>query len=73
MPFQNIPNNNQYEYDTTPPDPGVGSPHRALWLKSSNGIRTTSQGHSVYVRCRRVGAGDVDHGEISKTFWDSRS
>ena len=72
MAFVAIPNNDQYEYDNTPPDPGVNHPMRALWQKSTNGIRT-SHGHSVYVRCRRVGSGNVDHGEISKTYWDARA
>ncbi len=72
MAFVNIPNNYQYEYDNAPPDPGVNHPMRALWQKSANGIRT-SHNHSVYVRCRRVGSGNVDHGEISKTYWDARA
>ena len=71
MAFVAIPNNDQYEYDNDPPDPGVGHPMRALWLKSSNGIRT-EHGHSNYVRCRRIGSGDVDHGELSKSYWDAR-
>jgi hypothetical protein len=72
MAFKAIPGNTQYEYDDNPPDPGVGNPRRPLWLKSANGIRTV-HGHSNYVRCRRIGSGDVDHGEISKSFWDLRS
>jgi len=72
MAFVAIPNNDQYEYDNAPPDPGVNHPMRALWQKSTNGIRT-SHGHSEYVRCRRVGSGNVDHGEISKTYWDARA
>ena len=71
MAFVTIPNNDQYEYDNAPPDPGVGHPMRALWLKSSNGVRT-EHGHSNYVRCRRIGSGDVDHGELSKSYWDAR-
>tara|TARA_B100000424_G_C22906088_1_gene481965 strand:+ start:584 stop:802 length:219 start_codon:yes stop_codon:yes gene_type:complete len=72
MAFVAITNNTQYEYDNAPPDPGVGSKQRALWLKSTGGIRTAN-GHSVYVRCRRKGSGNVDHGEISKTYWDART
>jgi len=71
MAFVAIPNNDQYEYDNAPPDPGVGHPMRALWLKSSNGVRT-EHGHSVYVRTRRIGSGNVDHGELSKSYWDAR-
>ena len=71
MAFVAIPNNDQYEYDNAPPDPGVGHPMRALWLKSSNGIRT-EHGHSNYVRTRKIGSGDVDHGELSKSYWDAR-
>ena len=72
MAFRHIPGNSQYEYDQSPPDPGVGHPMRALWQKSENGIRT-EHGQSNYVRCRRIGSGDVDHGEISKSYWDLRS
>ena len=71
MAFVAIPNNDQYEYDNAPPDPGAGHPMRALWLKSSNGVRT-EHGHSVYVRTRRIGSGNVDHGELSKSYWDAR-
>jgi hypothetical protein len=72
MAFRYIPGNSQYEYDNAPPDPGVGHPMRSLWQKSANGIRT-EHGQSNYVRCRRIGSGDVDHGEISKSYWDLRS
>ena len=72
MAFRHIPGNSQYQYDQSPPDPGVGNPLRALWQKSENGIRT-EHGQSTYVRCRRIGSGDVDHGEISKSYWDLRS
>ena len=72
MAFRHIPGNSQYQYDQSPPDPGVGHPLRALWQKSENGIRT-EHGKSNYVRCRRIGSGDVDHGEISKSYWDLRS
>ena len=72
MAFRHIPGNSQYEYDQSPPDPGVGHPMRALWQKSANGIRT-EHGQSNYVRCRRIGSGNVDHGEISKSYWDLRS
>jgi hypothetical protein len=72
MAFVAIPGNTQYEYDNAPPDPGVGHPMRALWQKSANGIRT-EHGQSNYVRCRRIGSGNVDHGEISKSYWDLRS
>ena len=72
MAFRHIPGNSQYEYDQSPPDPGAGHPMRALWQKSANGIRT-EHGQSNYVRCRRIGSGDVDHGEISKSYWDLRS
>ena len=33
----------------------------------------TEHGQSNYVRCRRIGSGNVDHGEISKSYWDLRS
>tara|TARA_R110000803_G_scaffold53350_6_gene109529 strand:+ start:216 stop:431 length:216 start_codon:yes stop_codon:yes gene_type:complete len=71
MAFVNIPGLPYYEYDNAPPDPGAGHPMRALWQKSANGIRT-EHSQSNYVRCRRVGGGDVDHGEISKSYWDLR-
>jgi len=78
MAFRHIPGNSQYQYDQSPPDPGVGHPLRALWQKSENGIRT-EHGQSTYVRCHRVGSNEADpndphvHGEISKSYWDLRS
>ena len=78
MAFRHIPGNSQYQYDQSPPDPGVGHPLRALWQKSENGIRT-EHGQSTYVRCHRVGSTEADpndphvHGEISKSYWDLRS
>ncbi len=52
MAWVAIPNNPDWEYNNNPTDPGVGSPHRALWLKQTNGIRTFGSGagaHQVYV------------------------
>ena len=72
MAFVNITNNTQWEYDNAPPDPGANHPMRPLWLKQTNGIRTTGS-TAVYTRCRRIGSGNVDHGEISKTYWDART
>tara|TARA_R110000822_G_scaffold194194_5_gene332503 strand:- start:2783 stop:3001 length:219 start_codon:yes stop_codon:yes gene_type:complete len=71
MTFVAIPGNSQYEYDNAPPDPGVGHPMRSLWQKSANGIRA-EHSQSNYVRCRRIGSGNVDHGEISKSYWENR-
>tara|TARA_B100000035_G_scaffold296951_1_gene289313 strand:+ start:1632 stop:1850 length:219 start_codon:yes stop_codon:yes gene_type:complete len=71
MAYVNITNLSGWQYDNAPPDPGVGHPHRNLWLKSSNGIRTTG-GHSVYVKTKKTtDANTVNRGEISKTFWDA--
>jgi len=72
MTWQNIPNNPHWQYDDNPPDPGAGSPQRALWLKQTGGIRTHGN-HEVYTRVRKVGDGDVSRGELSKTYWDNHS
>lgn len=37
------------------------------------GIRTNSKGIELYAKVRRVGEGDVDRGEINKTYWDSHN
>jgi len=67
-----VPGTTQWEYDNDPPDPGVGSPLRSLWLQQTNGVRTYEPtGHQVYTRVRRVGE-TSDAGELSKSFWDSR-
>jgi len=59
MAFVNITNNSSWQYDNAPPDPGANSPLRPLWLKQTNGIRTTN-GHAVYTSVRRtVSAGTV--------------
>jgi len=71
MAWVAITNNPYWEYDNNPPDPGVGSPYRPLWLKQTAGIRTSPSGREVYVKCRRVGTTVDTAGEISKTFWDN--
>ena len=77
MAWQPIPNNPNWEYNDNPPDPGAGSPLRALWLLQTAGIRTRGSGattHQVYTQVRRVGdAVDANRGELSKTYWDSRA
>ena len=76
MAWVAITNNTGWEYNNAPADPGVGSPHRALWLKQTNGIRTFGSGvgaHQVYTEVRKVGDTNRTRGELSKTFWDSRS
>lgn len=71
MAFVAIPNDSNWEYDNAPADPGIGSPLRDLWLLQTNGIRTDSGGHKVYVSCRKVGE-TIERGELSKTYIDSR-
>ena len=67
-----ITNNPSWEYQNAPADPGVTKPQqRKLWLKSTNGIRTTG-GTSVYTQVRKVGDGPTaNRGEMSKTYWDN--
>ena len=76
MAWVTIPNNPNWEYDNNPTDPGVGSPHRALWLTQTDGVRTFGSGagaHEVYVKVRKVGeTADTSRGELSKSFWDAR-
>ena len=62
-----------WEYNNAPADPGVGHPHRPLWLKQQNGIRTYGQSE-VYTQVRRTSDPtnlDFSAGELSKTFWDN--
>lgn len=77
MAWVNITNNSSWQYDNAPVDPGANSPLRPLWLKQTNGIRTTN-GHAVYTSVRKTvnsasGTSTVSMGEISKTFWDNVS
>jgi len=37
------------------------------------GIRTNWRGQQIYIKCRRTGEGEVDRGEINKTYWDSHN
>lgn len=75
MAWQSIPNNPNWEYQDSPPDPGANSPLRPLWLKQTNGIRTFGT-HEVYTQVRRIpeDADDdnANRGEISKTYWDNQ-
>jgi len=71
MAWLPIPNNPTWEYDNNPPDPG--GKQTALWEKQTAGVRTRGP-NAVYTRVRRVGdAPDANRGEISKSYWDSRS
>lgn len=77
MAWVTITINPSWQYDNSPPDPGANSPLRPLWLKQTNGIRTTN-GHAVYTSVRKTvnsasGTSTVSMGEISKTFWDNVS
>lgn len=71
MAWVAIPNNPRYEYNNTPTDPGAGSSQRPLWLKQTNGVRTTL-GFENYTNVRRVGTTD-DIGEMSKNYWDAQT
>ena len=73
MAWVAIPNNPDWEYNNDPTDPGAGSPLRALWLKQTNGIRQFKNGTEVYVEVRKVGDTNRTRGEMSKSFWDSRT
>jgi len=70
MTWKPIPNNPHWEYNDAPAEPSVGSPHRALWLRQTDGVRTVDK---VYVDTRRVGdTADTSRGELSKSFWDAK-
>lgn len=79
MTWKPIPNNPHWEYNDAPAEPSVGSPHRALWLRQTDGVRTANYAeyghspHKVYVDTRRVGdTTDTSRGELSKSFWDAK-
>lgn len=75
MAWQSIPNNPNWEYQDSPPDPGAGSPLRPLWLKQTGGVRTDGT-HQVYTQVRRIpkdaGDANANRGELSKTYWDNK-
>jgi len=74
MAWQNIPNNPNWQYNDSPPDPGANSPLRSLWQKQTNGIRDF-KGHKVYTQVRKITDptdNNFSAGELSKTYWDSR-
>ena len=74
MAWTNITTNLNWEYDTTPPDPGGAQ--TALWETSTRGIRVAPSGDEVYVNCRHKllhPAQDSIPNEISKTFWDHQA
>ena len=73
MAWVAITNNTGWEYNNTPADPGVGSHLRPLWQKQTNGIRQFKNGTEVYVEVRKVGDTNRTRGEMSKSFWDSRT
>ena len=73
MAWVAITNNTGWQYNNAPADPGVDSPLRPLWLKQTNGIRQFNNGTEVYVEVRKVGDTDRTRGEMSKSFWDSRT
>jgi hypothetical protein len=72
MAWLNIPNNDYWQYDDNPPNPGGAL--TALWSTSTNGVRTTPFGEKIYVNCRhktlRPNQESVPS-EISKSQWDA--
>jgi hypothetical protein len=66
-----IPINDKYEFDNSPPDPGVESGQRLLWLKQLNGIRKFKFSE-IYTKCRRIGSTIDTFGELSKTYYQGR-
>jgi hypothetical protein len=73
MAWATITNNPNWEYDTTPPDPGGAL--TALWQTATNGIRTNQSGDEIYINCRHKlinTTADSFPNEISKTFWDTQ-
>tara|TARA_B100001939_G_C16524660_1_gene439393 strand:+ start:75 stop:299 length:225 start_codon:yes stop_codon:yes gene_type:complete len=74
MAWVSIPNNSNWEYQNSPPDPGATSALRRLWLQQTGGIRTESTGSQIYTHVRKVGdANDANRGELSKSYWDAQS
>ena len=73
MAWVAITNNTGWEYNNAPADPGAGSPLRALWQKSTNGLRQHKTGTEIYVEVRKVGDTTRTRGEMNKSFWDSRT
>lgn len=75
MAFVNVTNGagaaTGWQYNNSPSDPGAGSPFRPLWQKQTNGIRTDGT-HKVYTEVRRTGETAL-RGELSKSYWDSRT
>jgi hypothetical protein len=70
MAWQNIPNNQYWQYDDAPLDPGGAE--TALWETSTNGVRTNASGDEIYVNCRHIPlhpTQDSFPNEINKTFW----
>ena len=70
MAWQNIPNNQYWQYDDAPLDPGGAE--TALWETSTNGVRTSVRGEQIYVNCRHTllhPTQDSFPNEINKTFW----
>ena len=72
MAWLNIPNNDSWQYDDNPPNPGGAL--TTLWQTSTNGIRTTPFGEKIYVNCRHITLRPYQESvasEISKTYWDN--
>ena len=70
MAWQDIPNNQYWQYDDAPLDPGGAE--TALWATSTNGIRISASGDEIYVNCRHIPlhpTQDSFPNEINKTFW----
>ena len=70
MAWQDIPNNQCWQYDDAPLDPGGFQ--TALWATSTNGVRINTRGVEIYVNCRNGflhPTQDSFPNEINKTFW----
>lgn len=70
MAWVDVPNNQYWEYDNAPADPGVDSPFYELWAKQSNGIRDEGS-FEVYTKARKKGSTADTMGELNKTFFDN--
>ena len=69
MAWVTITNNETWEYDNDPPDPGGAL--TALWSTGTAGIRVNQSGDEIYMNVRKVGSGMPSvPSEINKTYWD---
>lgn len=67
MGWNNVPNNPNWEWNDSPPDPGGAQ--TPLWEKQTGGIRENPDGTEIYTDCRNTALSAS--GELSKTYWEN--